>query len=328
METTSKKEFTLPKKWCIKVNQSNDKLWGWFNSNSQTGEYNYQTWSKGYLHYPAFKGYSMCHQSGRIQFGYKEITFEQFEKYVLMEKEIIGYKLKDSALKYAVAAAKIANVDQLLSAHGEKQCNFTYNSVCKTKLEEAGVLDLWFDEVYKQDDKITSYSVGDYVYCKKDFTMDNDPEDVRYKSGRVYICENKNCLTDEVGNASHSMHVDGRYKNGNFHDHFRVPTPKEIKTFRKTSKTLRIGSGDIQVVISERTIKVNNIDVSVVELEKAIALFEVPKTLKIGNWESKIDTIRIGCSTFTEKELHSVLHVHKNFYSSVIEEEEEEELPF
>lgn len=76
-----------------------------------------------------------------------------------MEKEIIGYKLKNQNLKMAVRAILNnnngwfdENFDKNLIENG---WNFTksrgYYGWVEKDLEEAGVLDLWFEPVYKKN---------------------------------------------------------------------------------------------------------------------------------------------------------------------------------
>lgn len=77
-----------------------------------------------------------------------------------MEKEIIGYKLKNQNLKMAVRAILNNDNDRWFDENFDKNLrengwNFTksssdYGGVGKD-LEEAGVLDLWFEPVYKKD---------------------------------------------------------------------------------------------------------------------------------------------------------------------------------
>ena len=85
-------EFVLPEKWCVKCTKENylvlDK---WFYE--KTKKHRLDSDKCSYWHYPEnYDGYCTASQ---IYDGYKEITFEQFQKYVLkqdtMEKEIIDF---------------------------------------------------------------------------------------------------------------------------------------------------------------------------------------------------------------------------------------------
>ena len=83
-------------------------------------------------------------------------TFEQFKKYVLkqetMEKEIIGYELKEDCEIYLEALNKI-------SGSFSSQKNRPYNvgsigSIYYNGFKKAGVLELWFEPVYKEEKTI------------------------------------------------------------------------------------------------------------------------------------------------------------------------------
>jgi hypothetical protein len=67
----------------------------------------------------------------------------------LVEKKVIAYKLKDDCEKYREAALKIAPGSAYLKKAGPK-CRV--NSITIVKLREAGVLDLWFEKVYEEEE--------------------------------------------------------------------------------------------------------------------------------------------------------------------------------
>ncbi|RPH25969.1 MAG: hypothetical protein EHM93_19765 [Bacteroidales bacterium] len=79
-----------------------------------------------------------------------------------MEKKIIGYKLKDAYLHLKEVAADIGNynrgydVQKFLLTEEDKTA---YNGI--QALKKAGVLDLWFEPVYKDE-----YKIGDWVVVK------------------------------------------------------------------------------------------------------------------------------------------------------------------
>lgn len=96
-------EFVLPERWAIKNDV--DKIVGkWFDENKQNSIQDYALkYTNKYFHYPAIreKEYSLdneyFHAFSEVQEGYTEITFQEFQKYVLKQdnnmenKEIIGY---------------------------------------------------------------------------------------------------------------------------------------------------------------------------------------------------------------------------------------------
>lgn len=44
---------------------------------------------------------------------------------------------------------------------------------------------------------------GDKFRCIKDVIMDDDPDDIAYHAGNIYISEEDGCVTDNDGNTSH-----------------------------------------------------------------------------------------------------------------------------
>ena len=44
---------------------------------------------------------------------------------------------------------------------------------------------------------------GDKFKCIKDVIMDNDPNDIAYTKGKIYISESDKCITDNKGCVSH-----------------------------------------------------------------------------------------------------------------------------
>lgn len=88
----------------------------------------------------------------------KFIEFYEFKKQ--MEKKIIGYKLiKPEYEKAAIEIIQVKAIDNSFEKWQEilylRGYNFTANSRHKYWLEEAGVLDLWFEPVYEEHPDIT-----------------------------------------------------------------------------------------------------------------------------------------------------------------------------
>jgi len=130
--------------------------------------------------YMNFSGFKQLQGEGSTQ--KTKILFKKLHSNTITKtnmKEIIGYKLKDSAKQYEKAAAKIihgtAYTGKLNRYSGGY--NFNVGSDAYTTLKEAGVLDLWFEPVYKD-----SYKVGDYVYCLE--SGKNHSNHPQYKMGQ------------------------------------------------------------------------------------------------------------------------------------------------
>jgi hypothetical protein len=83
--------------------------------------------------------------SPKVEEGFTEINIEQFRKITNMKKEKSYYHFKKGFEKYGEIAAKISgllNADEVLA-----NLKVFPNGSTKFSLEEAGVLNLWFEEV-------------------------------------------------------------------------------------------------------------------------------------------------------------------------------------
>lgn len=141
----------LPEKWFIRVTKDNYSEIDKWKRNTK--------WTDSARTYEAVcsDGDGVSIETA-IYFKFKEICFEDFKKYV-MEKEIIRYKLIKP--EYEKAALNIAIKDDCGWSENAAY-NFTKDSNAHKRLKEAGVLDLWFEPVYKEE-----FKVGDYVVIKR-----------------------------------------------------------------------------------------------------------------------------------------------------------------
>lgn len=81
---------TLPEKWWIKPRNYDEQLeiWNWLPKNVQPN-YSVKDIEQGW-HFPDFnggKGFVVGGHTGQMRKEYTEITFEDFEKFVLNKKE-------------------------------------------------------------------------------------------------------------------------------------------------------------------------------------------------------------------------------------------------
>jgi hypothetical protein len=138
----AREAFVLPEKWEIRFTEENYRIltefagFNWFKSIYRR---------EGYI-----LGYD---NSWYTQSKYPEITFEQFKKHILKEenmekKKIIGYKLIKPECKRAAEIIMDANYPNL-KAH-------VSTPICIKKLQDAGVLDIWFEPIYEQNFPIIS----------------------------------------------------------------------------------------------------------------------------------------------------------------------------
>jgi hypothetical protein len=203
-EEITKEEFILPDKWCVKVSSQNRNIldeWRKQQSGYKEGKklvfylVNDRCYDNSYCSYT-------CNLPSEGK--YKEITFEQFENYVLKNKtmgnkRIIGYRLIKPEYESAVTSLTGLSNFPTFQYYGEFEAYQRYDLV-RDKLKDAGVLDLWFEPVFgedKPDIKIKGYKAeisdnqvvfGCQIYSKEfvlqlakcleqnDFKMDNKDE--------------------------------------------------------------------------------------------------------------------------------------------------------
>lgn len=143
-------EFVLPEKWYIKVTKENKETLGKWRKRGTCGVMSMDNTNiKGYITYQ--EGY----WTNSLP-EYPEITFDQFCKYVLKkennmkEKEIIRYKLIKPEYEKAVDDIINANIGYF----NDKSLNIKECPISIEKLRKAGVLDIWFEPVYKEEKKL------------------------------------------------------------------------------------------------------------------------------------------------------------------------------
>lgn len=142
-------DFVLPEKWCVKCTKENylilDK---WFFN--KTGKHRIDPSHISYWHYPENNNGNST--SSKVLYDYKEITFGQFQKYVLklkdMEKKIVGYKLIKP--EYNNVAKQISNTPDWENDF-ERYGYHAWSEYCVAALKKAGVLDLWFEPVFEKE---------------------------------------------------------------------------------------------------------------------------------------------------------------------------------
>lgn len=321
METKSIKytKETFPKKWVVELTDDNLQIVGkWFNENGKTNYNNYHI--EGSLPYLAFPGDSSHYYSEKEtkEKGHTIITFEDFKEHVLMKKDkkILGYKLKDEAKQYIPA---IKNILDSSSLNGSRWWNenaedniFKYgytfaiapyfkNRNIYSTIKDAGILDVWFEPVYEE--KFT-YKQGDYLYCKNDFLMTDGR--AAYIKGKVYHCSGDESITDEEDHY-HLMPIQN-YDGFPFTHFFRHATEEEIENSQK--KVLTIGTSKIKVEVSKGKIVAEGKTIDADSLSKLVHDMNVSKQYNLP-WNVGFgSSVIIGCSSFKQGELNSVLEVY------------------
>ncbi len=176
--------------------------------------------------------------------GYKNvkiITINQIKFNETMNKEIIGYKLKKDCQQYLEAAEKIASILPGRKESLERYLEKSQWGVFKENLEKAGVLNLWFEPIYKERPK---YKVGDWVLTS------NNANGWGSSSGEI---NNKILQISRIDYDDLATHG-GRYyfgiKRTAGEEIVRLATPKEIK--KATTKKFPIG--DYKAVVKDGNI--------------------------------------------------------------------------
>jgi len=174
VDLIKKDTFVLPEFWYVRITEENKEVLSRWRFNDQP-RLNLDSYIGGIVGLLSKYPNSRNHNTSKDKDWNRsiEITFEQFQQFVLknqkeknMEKEIVGYKLKFD--EYKKATLKICNT----VANWENSLMGYDISVKQTRyvneLKEAGVLDLWFEPVFKEqfkkDDYVTVVSIGTYDY--------------------------------------------------------------------------------------------------------------------------------------------------------------------
>lgn len=129
----------------------------------------------------------------------KIIRINQIKEY--MEKEIIGYKLiKPEYEQAALTLAKMGNNQSWLRNLESQGWIFSVNSINSDTFKEAGVLDLWFEPVYKKEEIIVSVNDQFNVTVKSNGIFHINDDITKFVEGIISI--NKE---DKVGGYNYSI---------------------------------------------------------------------------------------------------------------------------
>ena len=82
---------------------------------------------------------------------------------------------------------------------------------------------------------------GDKFKCIKDVIMDNDPNDIAYTKGKIYISESDKCITDNQGYVSHC------WNNGREQQYFIKLSEKEMVNHPSHYKNGKYEAIDIMI---------------------------------------------------------------------------------
>lgn len=154
----------IPKKWCILRTEENYKeVNEWFEKVSHM---KFDATS-GFIYYPIedvnynLSDYFNLNTLPKNHNDFTEITTEQFREWFLKDekptpdKKIIGYKFKEEYKKFKNAAECIKGS----SINNDKGKDyFTIDLLFIERFKESGVLDIWFEPVFEEEQDKTSTS--------------------------------------------------------------------------------------------------------------------------------------------------------------------------
>lgn len=145
-ELTFQEFFDRYVKWCIRVTEENKDIVYKWKLDKYYSRYEFKVGD--YAEYDGLWSYLLIDK-------HIELTFEQFEKYVIKNKDmekVIGYKFKkeyESYLKAYCAIAGIIPESDSIEDYKETGYVFQSKSIVYDRIKKAGVLDLWFEPVYE-----------------------------------------------------------------------------------------------------------------------------------------------------------------------------------
>lgn len=185
---TKKEEFVLPEKWYVKRNKYNSLVINeYLNKLINRASNPYYSNVNGYLNYP-FNNDWDCYINRYPEPGYKEITFEQFKKYVLktetMNKKIIGYKAPYD-IYTETAYFKINRGDLLVKDSSPlyyKCVNWKVDE-CEKYLLAKEIVETW-EPVYEEDKKLKIFTLD----CKDGrFELEVSTDGILYRPDSAYL---------------------------------------------------------------------------------------------------------------------------------------------
>lgn len=244
------------------------------------GQHCYSPWDKTYSSLSSIKDPGIYKHNGKPS---KIITINQIKEY--MEQEIIGYKLTKP--EYKEAALKICGISGFSIS---LEYDFKYNSVCSTILKEAGVLDLWFEPVYKEE-----FKVGDWVIATGENHTENNknfPTNIAWKISKIESDNDKPHIqyisVDKSSTTISGISTDNTS--------IRKATPEEIE--KAKTKVVRMGGEKgFDLTIHDKKIYHNNEDITGY-VEVIYTLYNSKNVKKIEGYDFHIKDIilsKTGC---------------------------------
>jgi hypothetical protein len=205
-----------------------------------------------------------------------EYVWKQIHKQTpIMEKEIIGYNLKEPKFR-PLAEVIIPSLLAYETPHLRLQSSIE-------EIKSYGVLDIWFEPVYKE-----KFKVGDYLYCiTRPFLT------ATARAGTIYKVVEADTLELENG-----FRVIGH---SDYTSCFRLATKEEIEKSIIRSEVIFIGNPKKEVSInSQGSISCDGYDFSLEALKRVRNRFDLAIDASISGLSIKPTGFQIGCAAGTE----------------------------
>lgn len=289
-------EFVLPEKWYIKTDEeSNDTICDWYDKvrASKTD----RTIGNFYCVDGIDKPRGWMYYAPNKTNDYTEITFEQFKQYVLgmkeqeQQKEIVGWKLKEECKEYEKYALQISTATRFIPS--QDGTLFSNSSYISEKLKQAGVLDLWFEPVYKEEE---TFCVGDWVTVEKYITEDYLGRQ-NFKIGDTFRV--KKILNSMCAGVTQWIY-DG-FDNQISINSLRKATPEEIKAAQTPQITINGYKGEFFDW---------GVRFGCAEFDKDV--FTLLYELKGGRSNRNIESVTIGKGTFSKEQIKQIAEFYLN----------------
>jgi len=230
------KEFVLPEKWCIYIDNDYSVVKPWFDEKLKRNVKGLAS----YWHFPEIR-FNVCTTSKKDS-DYTEITFEQFKKYVINEEKHPIPKQSKVIDSWCVKVTKKNRevVKQWINYKGYSISIHTYYGINNAGNKYGNMLSSSFDKIisteefYKKIGHVDSskseqeFKVGDWVYSEQasnddDYRRDHDNGD---KFIPVFQIE-------EIFQKEWARPVKGQ-SSGILTKHLRLATPEEIAFVTKS----------------------------------------------------------------------------------------------
>lgn len=294
---TIKEEFKLPEKWCV-LSQGKDTYEKYLQPYLLKHNYENPEWNGTDYYYSYIKGEFFADNYPEIR-GCVQISFEQFIKYVLKQdvmkendKEIIGWKLKDSCEQYTIAALNIIRQDRFY-IFGEGY-NFSNNSTTASDLKKAGVLELWFEPVYAEE-----FKVGDWITIEDSNKLQPGCKGCKRRTYHIISKPMTDwCGLSEDDGGFFVKTFDEVWKISNIG--VRLATPEEIKTAQIPQITINGYKGEFfDYYVKFGCAEIDREDF--IQLNEFVRLFGDERLTN-----KYIESVTIGKGTFTKEQIKQI----------------------